>query len=164
MNSQIANPQITSFTEGPLIYELFKSAILQICDLQNLFADRPPSRKSLWHFIQLKKLRCNRDPYLLSLFCLIFGREGNKTKQNDDLDIFLFFILLLFWLSIESFVTQWPLTTLLFWFPFVVWALFLGRQYNIDKHSYKRRQASFSFCEPAFLCMPTWYKKSELNF
>jgi hypothetical protein len=43
--NEFANPQITSFTEGPLIYELFKPAILQICDLQNLFADRPPSRR-----------------------------------------------------------------------------------------------------------------------
>jgi hypothetical protein len=38
----VANQQIATFAEGPQIYKRIKSANFRICDLRNLFADRPP--------------------------------------------------------------------------------------------------------------------------
>ncbi len=43
---QIANLQIATLAEGPKFNKLYKYANLLICNLPNLFADRPPLTNS----------------------------------------------------------------------------------------------------------------------
>ncbi len=46
-----ANPQIATLAKSPLIKDIFQSANLRICDLRNLFLDRPPLAFSVCQFV-----------------------------------------------------------------------------------------------------------------
>jgi hypothetical protein len=46
LGSQIANPKIVTFADGPLIDEIFEVRNVRICDLRNLFAVGPAIAKA----------------------------------------------------------------------------------------------------------------------
>jgi hypothetical protein len=64
LGPQITIPRSATFSEGREANKLFKSANLRICDLWNLFVDRPPLYNIL-HYITFTVNMCKTNNFFI---------------------------------------------------------------------------------------------------